>query len=218
MKPAEKLVLAPSQPKRRRKSSKNDPNTDEIAAKQPTLKFSPVKEAPEEGAGDKIGTKSKRGPRSPPKTVQPSTSGVKKSPLPVCKTKREKRAEKRDAKQEQKSQCSASEADSSFGMKSPQYEEFPNHSFVKEEILTDDEDKDMSLDKNDVSSDSESSNGEVEEPPPDVKSWSREEDAILLQSIKIEYSEQTFITISERLGNRSVQQVKNSNYSVPSRG
>ena len=209
LKPAEKLVSTPSQTKRRRKSSKNDPNSDEVTTKQSTLKISPVKEALEEGAGDKSGTKSKRGPRSPPKTVQSLTSGVKKSPVPVSKSKREKRAEKRDAKQEQQSQ-----SESNFGMKSSQYQEFPNHSFVKEEILTDDEDKDMGLEKNDISSDSETStNCEVEESA-DVKTWSREEDAILLQSIKQEYSEQTFVMISERLENRTVQQVNIFNHSV----
>lgn len=40
-----------------------------------------------------------------------------------------------------------------------------------------------------------------------VKPWTRQEDMILLQSIKKEYSEKSFLLISEKLENRTVKQV-----------
>lgn len=39
------------------------------------------------------------------------------------------------------------------------------------------------------------------------KPWTRQEDMILLQSIKKEYSESSFLLISEKLENRTVDQV-----------
>jgi len=39
------------------------------------------------------------------------------------------------------------------------------------------------------------------------KPWTRQEDMILLQKIKKEYSEKSFVLISEKLENRSVDQV-----------
>jgi len=40
------------------------------------------------------------------------------------------------------------------------------------------------------------------------KPWTRQEDMILLQSVKKEYSENSFLLISEKLKNRTVDQVK----------
>lgn len=39
------------------------------------------------------------------------------------------------------------------------------------------------------------------------KPWTRQEDMILLQSIKKEYSENSFLLISKKLENRTVDQV-----------
>ena len=121
LKTAEKFVYIPPPPKRRRKSSKNDPSPEESAIKQQSAsKTTPaIKEVPEESVGDK---KSKRGPRSPAKTAQPSTSGTKKSHVSISKSTREKRAEKRDAKLEKKSQNIIKESnDSSFVLNKSQH-------------------------------------------------------------------------------------------------
>lgn len=40
-----------------------------------------------------------------------------------------------------------------------------------------------------------------------IKPWTRQEDMLLLQSIKKEYSENSFLSISEKLANRTVEQV-----------
>lgn len=40
-----------------------------------------------------------------------------------------------------------------------------------------------------------------------IKPWTRQEDMILLQSIKKEYSENSFLLISEKLENRTIDQV-----------
>ena len=75
------------------------------------------------------------------------------------------------------------------------------------ENSTDDEEKNTISEKIQVSSDSESSTNCEQEELTDTKSWSRQEDAILLENIKKEYSDKAFINISEMLGNRTVQQV-----------
>lgn len=40
-----------------------------------------------------------------------------------------------------------------------------------------------------------------------IKPWTRQEDMVLLQSIKKEYSENSFLLISEKLENRTIEQV-----------
>lgn len=64
-----------------------------------------------------------------------------------------------------------------------------------------------------VSSDSGSEPSSETQNSVSMRPWTRQEDAILLESIKKEYSENTFVTISEMLGHRTVQQVRYTTFS-----
>ncbi|XP_043471521.1 GON-4-like protein isoform X2 [Leptopilina heterotoma] len=209
LKTAEKFVYAPPQQKRRRKSSKNDSTGDETNAKQAApFKVSPIKEAStlDENLEKLVTTKSKRGPRSPPKTAQSSSSGINsKRTILICKGKRFLKAGKRDTKQEKNFQNSSSESLSN----KTQSEESSEHSNIKMDSFMDDDERNaLKLMKSSESSDSEGSVCDLIEERLETRPWSRQEDAILLQSIKKDYSEKSFISISQALENRSVQQVK----------
>ncbi|XP_051161017.1 uncharacterized protein LOC127281373 isoform X2 [Leptopilina boulardi] len=165
---------------------------------------------------EKLIAKPKRGPRSPPKNAQqPSTSGVNsnKRTILICKKKRDLRGDfKRDIKQEKNSQNSSNE---SLSNQIQQSEEFMEHSNVKIDSFIDDDDRNCGVEKIAMksiklseSSDSDGSVSELIDEPLEIRPWSRQEDAILLQSIKKEYSEKSFVTISQTLENRTIQQVK----------
>ncbi|XP_057338730.1 uncharacterized protein LOC130676485 isoform X3 [Microplitis mediator] len=232
---------------RRRKSSKNDINTDELAQKQCLLKTSPVKDNDDSDRGT---SKSKRGGKSPPKSLEhrrlsKSTESNANSNVPVSsslsfattaattstnttstvltttanevtsplKSKREKRAERREAKAESKNvtfelnkfnemPAIANDQHEEPGkeIKSDNEEFIMINDFNDENNLTDDTTDNLTVDP---SNESMSVDGSINNTP-----WTRQEDALLLQHIQKDYSESSFVTVSEILGNRTVEEVK----------
>ncbi|XP_053597037.1 uncharacterized protein LOC103572896 isoform X2 [Microplitis demolitor] len=232
---------------RRRKSSKNDINTDELAQKQCLLKTSPVKDNDDSDRGT---SKSKRGGKSPPKslehrrlskstesnansnvlvssslssatttattstnttsTVLTTTANEVTSPL---KSKREKRAERREAKAESKNVTfELNKFNEMPAIVNDQHDEpgkeikSDNEEFIgmndcnEENNLTDDTTDNLTVDP---SNESMSVDDSINNNP-----WTRQEDALLLQHMQKDYSENSFVTVSEILGNRTVEEVK----------
>ncbi|KAH0568279.1 GON-4-like protein [Cotesia glomerata] len=219
---------------RRRKSSKNDINTDEQAQKQCSLKTSPVKDNDD---SDKGMSKSKRGGKSPPKSLEhrrlsKSAENNANSNVPISsssssvtsttnevtyplKSKREKRAERREAKAESKN----------FALELNKLNEMPvvNNS-VSELTKEVESNKEALIAVNDCGIENNltcdiKDNPTVENVDDNDKSnsinelvnnssWTRQEDSLLLQHIQKDYSESTFITVSQLLGNRTVTEVK----------
>ncbi|XP_015112073.1 GON-4-like protein isoform X2 [Diachasma alloeum] len=200
---------------RRRKSSKNEAGPDEVSQKF-SLKGSPVKEG-EEG-------KTRRGGKSPPKYVDQrrmskssdtggsSVLGQSSDSSPI-KSKREKRAERREAKSDSKN-CNLEfnkGVEGRFGSSNDQDE---TTSKVEATEVSEESSKvDNSEDEVNVSEQMEvensKSDSDVTVEPEDVdRPWSRHEDAVLLQHVQRDYSERTFEVVSEVLEGRTVQQVK----------
>lgn len=194
---------------RRRKSSKNDNSPEDSVQKQCLLKSSPSKDS-EDG-------KTKRGGKSPPKYVDhrrtskssdTSTTGsavtqlAQSTDTSPIKSKREKRAERREAKSDSKNsildynKCSDSRctAPSDVTEDSSRVE----HSEVDVNVKNEQTELESSKSDSDIAVEPES----VDVP------WSRQEDAVLLQHIQKDYSQSTFVLVSEILGNRTVEQVK----------
>lgn len=236
---------------RRRKSSKNDINTDELAQKQCLLKTSPVKDNDDSDRGT---SKSKRGGKSPPKslehrrlskstesnansnvlvssslssatttattstnttsTVLTTTANEVTSPL---KSKREKRAERREAKAESKNVTfELNKFNEMPAIVNDQHDEpgkeikSDNEEFIgmndcnEENNLTDDTTDNLTVDP---SNESMSVDDSINNNP-----WTRQEDALLLQHMQKDYSENSFVTVSEILGNRTVEEVNYINF------
>lgn len=222
LKTAERFV--PATPTRRRKSSKNSPDQVEAKGSKP----SPTKESED---SDKLSSiKSKRINKSKERKKSPNIGGGdnssdKKGPMSPVKTKREERAEKREAQDISRLKQTKGSAKTGKNLDSENLEnaarsqtddtsqdEYCRGDYIEEEsklsATNDDNTKaNVSLEKMDVSSDSGSEPGAEIRSAANVKPWTRQEDAILLECIKKEYSENTFITISETLGDRTVQQV-----------
>ncbi|XP_034944199.1 GON-4-like protein [Chelonus insularis] len=223
LKTTEKFVPAPPTG-RRRKSSKNDLNTEEVAQKQCPLKSSPVKDNDD---GDRGTLKTKRGVKSPPKVMDQrrysksseinsnSISSVHShtevtSPL---KSKREKRAERREAKTESKSTVDLNNKFSETAMISNDQEEctFKNSDNTEEfnnPIDNGNVEGCIGIEVDDINFKSTAETSIKSEVVVNNKPWTRQEDALLLQNIQEDYSERTFVKVSETLGNRTVQQVK----------
>ncbi|XP_024937554.1 GON-4-like protein [Cephus cinctus] len=223
--------------RRRRKSSKND--QEESNQKQLSSKGSPTKDSED---CDKAIAKSRRGGKSPPKSADQKkfpkniemrsqfkdfSSTAKKRPTSPAKTKREERAEKREAKSEMNNWLNIENKDA--GKQLSDYNDYSDSiskckrrtnsvseynsgvtdSEAQEMVIDHEEtETNISLEKMDVSSDSEGDTLIQEENIVNARPWTRQEDMILLQSVKKEYSENTFLNVSETLGDRTVQQVK----------
>ncbi|KAK0096289.1 hypothetical protein PV326_005875 [Microctonus aethiopoides] len=229
LKTTDRLMPIPST-SRRRKSSKNDMSPEESNQKHCSLKTSPVKDNSDES--DRATTKSKRGAKSPPKSVDQRrlsksseitgnlgasslSSTEATSPL---KSKRERRAERREAKAESKNLLL--DINKSNGNLSPihsDHEELMNKdtnrcdNIDEQNKLIDSSDSELNISAEtmDISSVKSDSDTTIDmEPSSNNKSWTRQEDALLLENIQKDYSESTFIAVSEILGNRTVQQVK----------
>lgn len=222
LKTTEKTVTASTSTGRRRKSSKNDVNTEDVSGKCPT-KISPTKDVDE---SDKGTSKSKRGGKSPPKSIDhrrlSKSSEASSSLTPVqsattentspLKSKREKRAERREAKAESKNLNTDLNVNKPCGNMSPLLSdpEEPtrrnNKTDNNEETIKPQESSDSEPNVSAEILDISTIQSDCDVPVDMEITWSREDDALLLQNIQKQYSEDTFIVVSETLG-RTVEQV-----------
>lgn len=201
--------------RQRKKSSKNEFNSDEQYQKSCVSKNSSTKENEE---GGKTVMKSKKNIKSPSKSgdqkrcLKRSGSEVdhvhvntKRMRITQCKNKKEKKIEKYEVKEKDTN---------SYDLE-----------FVKldEPLYTDSKDStkettsENTIDTNaDVLNDNVNKTNLFNEMDDTVnlninintKPWTRQEDMILLQTIKKEYSENSLAMVSKTLGNRTIDQVK----------
>ncbi|KAI4502066.1 hypothetical protein M0802_002748 [Mischocyttarus mexicanus] len=232
LKVADKFT-APVVSKQRRKSSKADTSGEESCQKQCLPKNSPVKENDD---NERIISRPKRGTKSPPKSGEPKKSlrkvtftdevaSNKKAYSPHSINKREKKVERKTrleqntynnscSESEYSSKCIAIEniSDKEISQKDKTFMNKNMEQDMKNSIMSLNTEKDSlnnsgSSDKMDVSNDCDlDTNFEME--LANDRPWSRQEDMILLLSIKEEYSESTFLKISQTLGDRTIEQVK----------
>ncbi|XP_046423902.1 GON-4-like protein [Neodiprion fabricii] len=241
LKTTEKFV--PATPKRRRKSSKNSPDQTDAKAN----KNSPIKDSEEMDKSslkskrmNKISMKSREQKKSPKITEISSRLSSnnnpieKKESMSPIKTKREERAEKREAQDISRSKrtkvaykntvksskiLDSENTDNATQSQTDDTSQDENsipdcgkvHDIEEESKMSTNEyetEETVRLEKMEVSSDSGSEPEHEIRNAVDIRPWTRQEDAILLECIKKEYSENTFLTISETLGDRTVQQVK----------
>ncbi|XP_039304890.1 uncharacterized protein LOC105207486 isoform X2 [Solenopsis invicta] len=224
LKIAYKTVL-PISSKKQRKSSKNDSNHENICGKQCTTKYSPLKDNED---NEKRIEKSKRNVKFSLKSDQRKilkrlgtvdhAIANKRMRISQCKNKREKKTEESDSmlelnefgimKQEKTSEImETQEIDTQLSIQ--------NNS-LSTQVIT----------KTRMSSSTSNNTGNpnntetavmtkaVEDNMQSIsdlinnKPWTRQEDMILLQNIKKEYSENSFLLISEKLQNRTIDQVR----------
>lgn len=210
---------------RRRKSSKNEPGPEESNHKVCPAKTSPIKDNED---GERSTLKSKRGAKSPPKTADqrkslkanevsstnPGTSSAAGSAEPISplKSKRETRAERREAKLEliHTGIAETSQINEETSSRSEQSNDSGARS-VRSNLCSSDSDMNITCESIDALINKSDSNVSVElEETINLKPWTRHEDMILLQNIKKDYSESTFVAVSEMLGDRTVDQVNTS--------
>ncbi|KAG5313409.1 GON4L protein, partial [Acromyrmex insinuator] len=209
--------------KKRRKSSKNNSNHEDLCKKQCATKYSSIKDNED---NEKAITKSKRNVKFTLKTDQRKilkrigivdhAIAEKRMRISQCKNKREKKIEESDVSLEQ------NEPDIIRYEKTSEFMETENNSCtqlsmqdnlssteviaktqissnISNNINSKKNIETVLTTENNISSKSDLTND---------KPWTRQEDMILLQNIKKEYSENSFLLISEKLENRTVDQVK----------
>ncbi|XP_076244859.1 gon-4 like protein muscle wasted [Calliopsis andreniformis] len=211
LKTTDKFV--PSIPsRRRRKSSKNECNTDEQYQKSCISKTSPIKENTEDGG--KVVVKSKRNTRSPSKAADQKKTlkragspdqvdlNTKKMRMTQHKSKRERRTDKQETRLEW--------TDTIDDVKSNESCTDPKSSVLKETIEKAASDVEEIIDDNRHKANSSDETKSIDKSDTDTisKPWTRQEDMILLQAIKKEYSESSFAMVSETLGDRTIDQVR----------
>ncbi|XP_036147186.1 uncharacterized protein LOC105834196 isoform X2 [Monomorium pharaonis] len=210
--------------KKRRKSSKNDSNHEDICQKQCT-KYSPLKNNEN---NEKEIIKSKRNVKFSLKTnhrkilkrIDTVDHAIteKRMRISQCKNKREKKTEENDTllelneldltKQEKTNKIVETKTKTQLLMQDTS---------LNVEIIT--KTQMFSNISNDTGCNSNKNteigivtkmedNKQLISDLIDDKPWTRQEDMILLQSIKKEYSENAFLLISEKLQNRTVDQVR----------
>ncbi|XP_018407103.1 PREDICTED: uncharacterized protein LOC108783115 [Cyphomyrmex costatus] len=213
--------------KKRRKSSKNNSNHEDICKKQCATKYSPLKDNED---NEKAITKSKKKVKFTLKADQRKilkrmgtvdhTIADKRIRISQCKNKREKKIEENDVSLEQ------NESDIIRHEKTSKFVETENS--CMQLSLQDSLSSTEVIAKTQISSNISNNVGfnsnknietalittVVENNMPsksdltNAKPWTRQEDMILLQNIKKEYSENSFLLISQKLENRTVNQVK----------
>ncbi|XP_076177842.1 gon-4 like protein muscle wasted isoform X2 [Ptiloglossa arizonensis] len=199
--------------KQRRKPSKNESNSDEQYQKSCMSKNSPMKDNEE---GGKVIVKSKKNIKSPSKTgdqkrglkrlgsIDHVDVNTKKMRMTQCKNKREKKTDKQEIKLE----YTDSHVDYVKLNESLSTDSKNSITEITENTLSDIETEmsNCSTNKTDPSDKIKSTvnlNTDV-----NIKPWTRQEDMILLQTIKKEYSENSLAMVSKILGDRTVNQVR----------
>ncbi|XP_063990930.1 GON-4-like protein isoform X2 [Diachasmimorpha longicaudata] len=198
---------------RRRKSSKNEPGGEEVSQKCPA-KSSPLKEG-DEG-------KARRGGKSPPKYIDhrrmskssdTSSCSAQTTDHSPIKSKRERRAERREAKSDSKNSIlDVNKGSEGQFANSHDHEDVTSRADAvetEEEVSKVDNSEDEVNVSEQLDMENSKSDSDMVAEPEDVeKPWSRQEDAVLLQHVQKDYSERTFEVVSEVLEGRSMDQVK----------
>ncbi|KAG7203190.1 hypothetical protein KM043_010297 [Ampulex compressa] len=205
--------IPPAPSKQRRKSTKNDSSQDELCQKQCSSKNSPIKDNEDT---EKLLMKPKRGARSPPKSggqkrplkrsaaVDHSDISDKKMRIPQYNASASNQSGINDSLKERTDEnvlhvetivqgASVSSASLESNLKTSKKEPIVDESVTLNNTQTTDEIGSR------IDNESTTTNS---------KPWTRQEDMVLLQSIKKDYSESTFVMVSKTLGDRSVEQVK----------
>ncbi|CAK9806587.1 GON-4-like protein [Anthophora quadrimaculata] len=213
LKTADKFVPSISSRQQRRKSSKNEFHSDEQCQKSCISKNSPVKE----NEGGKVIIKPKKSIKSPSKSTDQKKNlkrsgsemshinvNIKKIRMTQCKNKREKKIDKQELK--------LGYADSNIA----------DHVKIDESLYINAKNSVKEIEKNTLSTEIEIPNEcanrvsishEMKDTDDlniniNTKPWTRQEDMILLQAIKKEYSKKTLAMVSKTLGDRTMDQVK----------
>lgn len=211
LKTTDKFALSISS-KQRKKSSKNEFHADEQYQKSCIAKNSPIKENEE---GEKLIIKTKKTIKSSSKDQKKDLKrsrnelnyinrNTKKMRISQCKTKSEKKIDKQEVKLE----CVNSNV--SPDVKSDEYL-FINYKNSKKIMVNNTSDVEIKMSNDSLSkidSSHEINNAVNLNTNINTKSWTRQEDMILLQTIKKEYSENSLVLVSKTLGNRTIDQVK----------
>ncbi|KOX69503.1 GON-4-like protein [Melipona quadrifasciata] len=209
LKTTDKFALSISS-KQRKKSSKNEFHADEQYQKSCIAKNSPIKENEE---GEKLIIKTKKTIKSSSKDQKKNlkrsrnelnyiSRNTKKMRISQCRTKSEKKIDKQEVKLE----CVNSNV--SPDVKSDEYL-FINYKNSKEIIVNNTSDVEIKMSNDSLSkidSSHEINNAVNLNTNINTKSWTRQEDMILLQTIKKEYSENSLVLVSKTLGNRTIDQ------------
>ncbi|XP_011860640.1 PREDICTED: uncharacterized protein LOC105557870 isoform X2 [Vollenhovia emeryi] len=225
-------AIAPISSKKRRKSSKNDANREDICQKQcATKQYSPLKDNED---NEKAIAKSKKNVKfTTLKTDQRKilkrigtvdhVIAEKRMRISQCKNKREKKIEESDASIEQNElDVMKPEKPSDFTeteINSCTQLSMQENSLSSTEVITKTQISSNVSNSTACSSSNKNVDATITTIPLENnipsksdliknKPWTRQEDMILLQSIKKEYSENAFLLISERLEDRTVNQVK----------
>ncbi|XP_033340085.2 gon-4 like protein muscle wasted isoform X1 [Megalopta genalis] len=204
LKTADKFISPiPSRP--RRKSSKNESNPDEQYQKSCMLKSSPVKDNEEVG---KVLVKAKRNVKSPPKTdkkrglkrmesMDQIGASTKRARITQQKSKKERKVDKQQTKLEcVESHDDHVKLDESLGINTIIE--------MKKRNLSDEEGEISNHSTNKMDS---SDDVKISDTNTDIKPWTRQEDMILLQAIRKEYSNNSIIIVSKRL-DRTIDEVR----------
>lgn len=193
--------------KQRRKSSKNEFHSDEQSCLSKSL---PIKENED---GEKLIVKSKKTIKSPSKSTDQKKNlkrsgneinhiknrNTKKIRISQCKNKRKNKVDKLEAKLEY--------VDSNVNhIKSNKYLSIDYKNSDKKTLV-----KNIEIEMSNDNIRKIDSNCEIKNinlnTNVNIKSWTRQEDMILLQAIKKEYSENSLAMVSKILGNRTIDQV-----------
>lgn len=192
--------------KQRRKSSKNEFHSDEQSCLSKSL---PIKENED---GEKLIVKSKKTIKSSSKSTDQKKNlkrsgneinhmnrNTKKIRISQCKNKRKNKVDKQETKLEY--------VDSNINhIKSNKYLSIDYKNSDKKTLVKDIEIEMSSDDIKKINSTCEIKNINLNTNV-NIKSWTRQEDMILLQAIKKEYSENSLAMVSKILGNRTIDQV-----------
>ncbi|XP_012144630.2 gon-4 like protein muscle wasted isoform X1 [Megachile rotundata] len=201
--------------RQRKKSSKNEFNSDEQYQKSCVSKNSSTKENEE---GGKAVIKSKKNIKSPSKSgdqkrclkrsgseVDHVHTNAKRMRITQCKNKKEKKIEKYEVKEKDTNSYDLEYVkldeplytDSKDSTKETTSENTIN---INADVLNDNVNKTSVFNEMD---NTVSFNINI-----NTKPWTRQEDMILLQTIKKEYSENSLAMVSKTLGNRTIDQVR----------
>ncbi|XP_050450458.1 uncharacterized protein LOC126850996 isoform X2 [Cataglyphis hispanica] len=215
----------PISSKKRRKSSKNDSSHEEICQKQCATKYSPLKDNED---NEKVIAKSKKSVKLPIKTDQKkalkrigTVDAIvnKRIRMSHCRNKREKKTEEIDVSLEHNElditehekivDITETEINSmQLSMQDNSSSELITQTSASNNVDCDLNCKKISTETAIVEKMSIKNNIQLNSDLTNTKPWTRQEDMILLQSVKKEYSENSFQLISEKLDNRTVDQVK----------
>lgn len=210
LKITDKFTSSISSSKQRRKSSKNEFHSDEQSCLSKNL---PIKENED---GEKLILKSKKTIKSSSKSTDQKKNlkrsgneinhmnrNTKKIRISQCKNKKKNKVDKQEAKLEY--------IDSNINhIKSNKYLSIDYKNSDKKTLVKDTSDIEIEMSNDNIrkiDSSREIKNVTNINTNVNTKSWTRQEDMILLQAIKKEYSENSLAMVSKILGNRTIEQV-----------